>query len=221
MGTPDASLSPLHLEVLPPEQRDALSRLGPVVDDRGFYLGGGTAVALHLGHRRSVDLDWFTADPMGDPLVLAASLREAGLGLEVQSVDEGTLHGAVNGVRVTFLEYRYPLLRPAHELPELGGRIAALEDLACMKLAAVAQRADRKDFIDVHALGRHLDLSEMLDLYRQKFDVRDIGHVLHGLTYFDETDATEMPAMLEEVSWDEVKESLHRRVREFVRDRRA
>ena len=50
----------MHLEVLPPDQQNALRQLGPAAKDQGFYLGGGTAVAVHLGHRQSIDLDWFT-----------------------------------------------------------------------------------------------------------------------------------------------------------------
>ncbi len=60
-----------HVEVLAPAQRRVLGRLGPVLTARGYYLAGGTALALHLGHRRSVDLDWFTPEPLGDPLGLA------------------------------------------------------------------------------------------------------------------------------------------------------
>lgn len=209
----------LHPEVLPPDQREALERLAPVLDPGGFYLGGGTAVALQVGHRRSLDLDWFTREPMGDPLVLARSLEETGIEWEVESVDEGTLHAYATGVRVSFLEFRYPFLRPTIEAGEFGCRLAALEDLACMKLSAVAQRGERKDFIDLHVLGERIDLPEMLDLYREKFEVRDIGHVLHSLTYFDEAEATETPAMLVDLSWDEVKDELRRRVREFVRGR--
>lgn len=90
-----------------------------------------------------------------------------------------------------------------------------------MKLSAVAQRADRRDFIDIYVIGDRVELPEMLDLYREKFGVRDIGHVLHSLTYFDEADATEMPAMLRDLKWDEVKDGLRRRVRDFVRARRG
>ena len=108
---------------------------------------------------------------------------------------------------------RHPLLVST----ELGCRVASLQDLACMKLSAISQRGDRKDFIDLYVLGDEMDLPGMLDLYREKFEVRDIGHVLHSLTYFDEADATEMPAMLRAIAWEDVKADLRRRVREFVR----
>lgn len=158
---------------------------------------------------------------MGDPMALAASLRDARGEVQVESVDEGTLHGSVNEVWVSLLEYRYRLLRPTRAVPELGCRLASLEDLACMKLSAIAHRSDRKDFIDIHVLADRIDLPEMLDLYREKFEVRDIGHVLHSLTYFDEADATAMPAMLRDIGWEDVKADLRNRVRAFVRGRQG
>ncbi|MGE5550255.1 MAG: hypothetical protein ACM3ZC_06960 [Bacteroidota bacterium] len=82
-----------HLEILLPEQREVLNILGPAASKAGFYLGGGTAVALHLGHRRSVDFDWFTPAKLDDPTGLAASLRQAGIPLGNMSVAAGTLHG--------------------------------------------------------------------------------------------------------------------------------
>ena len=73
----------LHAEVLPSEQQDVLRQFGQVAGKLGYYLGGGTAVAIHLGHRRSVDLDWFTEGRMEDPMQLATRIQEEGVGLEV------------------------------------------------------------------------------------------------------------------------------------------
>jgi len=69
-------------------------------------------VALHLGHRRSVDLDWFTELPLSDPRQWAEKLHGAGIAFTTHSVDEGTLHGSVYDLRVSFLEDRYSLLQP-------------------------------------------------------------------------------------------------------------
>lgn len=68
-----------HRGVLPTTQQQALRVSGPVLTAPGFYVAGGTAVALHLGHRRSIDLDWFRERPIEDPLDLAADLRQAGV----------------------------------------------------------------------------------------------------------------------------------------------
>jgi hypothetical protein len=198
-----------HLEVLDARQADVLARLaGPMTRD-GFYLAGGTAVALHLGHRRSVDLDWFTTSPLADPLQYAGRLRAEGLALADAQVQRGTLHAQIDGVRVSVLEYRYPLLRETAPLGDTGARVAALEDLSAMKLAAVAQRGTRRDFVDLHALATEFrPLADLLDLYRRKYGASDVTHVLYGLSYFDDAEREKMPHMLRPVEWTTVKDDV-------------
>ena len=118
----------------PIKQQRVLAQLGPVVAQLGFYLAGGTAVALHLGHRRSVDLDWFAAPGLPDPQKLAQDLSEQGVKFVADKVAPGTLHGSIHGVRVSFLGYRYPLLAALHDRGGDGTRVASRADLSAMKL---------------------------------------------------------------------------------------
>lgn len=204
----------VHPEVLPPLQVDALRVLAPLATEAGFYLGGGTAVALHLGHRRSLDFDWFCGRPLGDPLALAARLRATGADVGIRAIDRGTLHAELGGVATSFLEYTYPALDPGLAWPEFGCTIASTSDLACMKLSAAASRGSRKDFVDIFALGQSgMALTHMLDLYRRKYDARDVTHVLASLTYFDDAVREPMPEMLWPVAWDEITETLEEWVR--------
>jgi len=205
LGAQDAPVR-LRREALGRQQRSLLPRLAPLARQHGFYLAGGTALALQIGHRRSVDFDWFREDPIDDPLRLAADLRGPDFRLQTDRVERGTLHGRASGVRVSFLEYRYPLVRPLREIE--GLRLAALEDIAAMKLAAVAQRGSKKDFVDVFALGRHFGLGDMLAFYREKFGVEDVGHVLVALAYFDDADRERMPLLLQRKSWPDVKATI-------------
>ena len=121
-------------------QQKVLRQLGPLMDTQRFYLGGGTALAIHLGHRRSVDFDWFTRERIADPPHLARDLNDQDIAFVTGNIERGTLHGAVSGVQVSFLEYRYPLLQPLVAWPMFGCMLASPEDLACMKLSALAQR---------------------------------------------------------------------------------
>ena len=134
------------VEGLLKKQSKVLKALGPHMAPMGFYLAGGTALAIHYGHRISVDLDWFTPEPFEDSLLLAQALRNSGLVLEIEQVSPGTLHGRIEDVRVTFLQYQYPLLKSVQHWKSMNCNLAALEDLACMKLSAIAQRGARKDF---------------------------------------------------------------------------
>lgn len=204
----------LHEEVLPEEQRTALRAIGPTAKRLGFYLAGGTGTALHLGHRRSVDLDWFTENEIGDPLALASTIKGDGVALEISRTAPGTLYGQIGGVRLSLLSYRYPLLAPVVEWAEYGCDVASLDDLAAMKLSAVTHRSTRKDFYDIVALGEAgFDLPRMLDLCRKKYGIDDIGPVLAGLCYFDEADGEPDPVLLAAMDWVETK----RMLREWVR----
>jgi hypothetical protein len=208
----------LTTEGLTSAQMLVINQAGGWLSGQGFYLAGGTALAIYFGHRRSVDLDWFTPQPIADPMALAQRLRDSGLIFKTGQTAPGTLYGEIGGVRVSFLEFRYPLLQPLTIWVEPNCRLASLDDLGCMKLSAIAQRGSRKDFYDVHALlSRHRPLAELLTLYQQKFQVSDISPVLYGLAYFDDADSEPVPTMLVKTSWKQVKKDVLQWVKEFSR----
>lgn len=198
-----------HTDGLQKRQISVLKDLSPHMSSRGFYLAGGTALAIHLAHRVSVDLDWFTPHPFEDALLLAQSIRSTNIDLNIEQVSPGTLHGSVHWVRVTFLQYQYPLLKPLVHWDEMDCSLASLEDLACMKLSAIAQRGARKDFCDIYALGtKAFSLKQMLELYQKKFGIKDIGSVLYGLVYFDDAESERMPKMLWNVTWRKIRNTI-------------
>ena len=130
----------------------------------------------------------------------------------------GTLYGQVGSVRLSFIEFRYPLLNPCLTWEANGAALASLDDLACMKLSAVAQRGSRKDFYDIHTLiSRHRPLADLLQLYQQKFRVGDISPVLYGLAYFDDAEQEPEPSMLIKLPWKQVKKDLAVWLREMAR----
>lgn len=205
-----------HKEGITATQLKILHQLGKVMDDKGFYLVGGTALAIYYGHRRSLDLDWFTAQTITDVMQLSQSIRDQGIKLITQQTAPGTLHGQIDGVRVSILEYRYPLLQPLTAWPETGCALASLDDLACMKLAAIAERGSKKDFYDLYVLvTNHRSLVEMLPLYREKFKVIDISPVLYGLAYFDDAEGEAEPEMLWGLSWEMIKREITRIVQQL------
>jgi hypothetical protein len=184
------------------------------VAGRGFYLAGGTAIALHLGHRRSVDLDWFTAERLPDPLGLAQNLRELPVPFAAQQVAPGTLRGSARGVPLSLLEYRYRLLGSLCAWQQYA-RLASRKDLAAMKIAAVTQRGSKKDFVDIYALAsQSFSLQQKLRWYQKKYAIHDVGHVLYSLAFFDDADQERMPTMLWKVNWPTVKHT----IRSWVHD---
>ena len=206
-----------HLEALSSEGLAALRQHAPAAGAEGFHLAGDNALALQLGHRRSADFDWFRRVWTFDPLVLSRALTSRGVDLEVQSTVQGTLHGSVNGVRVSFLAYDHPLLEPLLRWPELDCELAAPADIAAMKLAAIAQRGAKKDFFDLAALGQSgSSLPAMLDAYRRKYAISDVAHVVTALTWFEDAEREPEPMLQAKSSWDEVKRTIRAWVREFA-----
>jgi hypothetical protein len=162
-----------------------------------------------------VDFNWFTHERF-DPLTLAQELRDEGIAVVIDQTTTGTLHGLVGGVQVSLIRHNYPLLTPLRTWRKI--RIAARADLAAMKLAAIAQRGAKKDFVDVCTLGLDSDsLAQMLAWHRQKYSIEDISHLLCGLNYFDDANRERLPLMLCDLDWRSVKRTIQRWLKEVPR----
>jgi len=171
-----------------------------------FYLAGGTALALQLGHRRSVDLDFFSQ--IDDIPTIRLELEEALTGFDVILAGSswGNLVYLAKDVRVGFYGYGYELIGPLIETE--GLRLASIEDIALMKLDAILSRAARKDFYDLYYICRKIPLKRLLDLAPQKYpSIRDFeAQVIKRLVYFESAEAEADPPLLEPVTWQAVKE---------------
>lgn len=192
-----------HAEALSPQVEDTGKRLAEVEAMQKFYLAGGTALALHIGHRRSVDLDFFSAQPFEADAFLAS--LQALSGLSVLAKSSQTLHLHISGTKVSFIGYSYPLLFPLENFRGLA--VADVRDIACMKLSALASRGSRRDFVDLYAAAQGYGLPALLDLFRQKFSQVNYStiHVQKSLIYFAEAEKEPMPDMLVPLLWEEVK----------------
>lgn len=173
---------------------------------RDFYLAGGTGLALQLGHRLSVDLDWFSAKPFS-----AAKLKKelSRLGkLEVTGEEPGTLHGVLDGVKVSFFHYEYKLLFPF--VDDDGIKIADARDIAAMKLDTISSRGSKKDFIDLYFLLQDYSLDDIIGFFEKKYSGIKYNkiHILKSLAYFENADREPMPIMLKRVGWNSVKKAI-------------
>ena len=198
----------MHPETLEKDTADVVSRLAKsqiVAPHSGIYLAGGTALALQLGHRQSVDLDFFCEK--GLPESITESLTALG-SLTVTRADPTTFDGTLDNVKVSFFSYTYPRLYPT--LLFDGIALADPRDIAAMKVLAISQRCTRKDFIDLYVLLRIYSLAEIFEFFDAKFKPVSYlrTHLLKSITYFMEAETEPMPKMLEKISWDEVKKKL-------------
>lgn len=192
-----------HAEVLPAQWQEAAQALLQVDVTAGFYLAGGTGLALQLGHRRSVDLDLFTARPF-QSLDLRDALR-ATPGFRVVDLADNTLHIEISGVLVSFLHYPYPLLFETRRFANLEA--ADARDIGCMKLDALSSRGSRRDFVDLYFLLQGIELSQLLEWFNTKYAAAapNRPHLGKALTYFADAELEPMPNMLLPAEWSRIR----------------
>jgi hypothetical protein len=172
-------------------------------------LVGGTALALMLGHRESVDIDLFgVLDFTGDHLY---ELQDIGsVRVVYRSKHINTFF--IDGIKVDFVNYRYPWLE---DLPIIEGvKLASKRDIAAMKLNAVTGRGSKKDFIDLYYLLKEFSFEQMFQFYMDKFDDGNPYLVRKSLVYFQNADKQVMPLVFEDISWTEIKKGLVAQFRE-------
>ncbi|WP_204985864.1 nucleotidyl transferase AbiEii/AbiGii toxin family protein [Mucilaginibacter psychrotolerans] len=119
-----------------------------MVDNKldAFFLVGGTALSLQIGHRISIDLDLFSTASFDENTLLEYLQNNYSFQLDYQS--NNTLKGVIRGVKVDFITHAYPLVLPL--IVDEDVRMAGPEDIAAMKLNAIASNGTRlKDFIDI------------------------------------------------------------------------
>ncbi|MDD5542729.1 MAG: nucleotidyl transferase AbiEii/AbiGii toxin family protein [Acidobacteriia bacterium] len=193
-----------HREVITPQVEQTLVALQGTGFLSQFYLAGGTGLALHLGHRRSQDLDFFSTD-LVQPDALIERLQTLE-GFSVVSKGAETLHVTVQGVKVSFLGYVYPILFPMESF--LRVNVADPRDIAGMKISAIAGRGTKRDFVDLYLVSREYGLRQTVEWFQQKFAQANYSrvHILKSLTYFEDADKDPMPDMLIPLSWNEVKQ---------------
>ncbi len=174
----------MFYNILDKKRLDVLPFFKNFKDD--FYLAGGTALALQLGHRDSVDFDFFTNKNI-DTKILFNRIQEAFKDKRVKKIQEekNTLTVTINdNIKMSFFTYKYPLLDEL--IIEDNFRLASVRDIACMKLSAIISRSTMKDYIDLYFILQTISLNELLDNVVKKFPEIDINLVLKSLVYFDD-----------------------------------
>ena len=180
-----------------------------------FYLAGGTALSLQLGHRRSVDLDFFS--PTEDIPTIRAVLEESLAAFQPTLADSawGNLVYLAKDVRVGFYGYGFPLVAPLVETENL--RLASVKDIALMKLDTLLSRAARKDFYDLYFICQNIPLRQLLELAPKKYaNVRDFeAQTVKRLVYFENAETDIDPYFFKPVSWQTVKEFFIQQAKEI------
>lgn len=193
-----------HREVIPETTEATLRALRDRLILGNFYLAGGTGLALQLGHRLSLDLDFFASENFNEDRLLDRVQKTDGFALVSKA--PYTLHASIQQTKVSFLGYPYPVLFPHAQF--MGVAIADPRDIACMKVRAVASRGTKRDFVDLYVCAQRYGLAEILQMFGKKFAETNYNriHILKSLSYFGDAEKDPMPRMLTPLNWNEIKQ---------------
>ncbi|MCC5850725.1 MAG: nucleotidyl transferase AbiEii/AbiGii toxin family protein [Verrucomicrobia bacterium] len=194
----------LCFDAVQPALFTLLNRLMSMDVLRDFYLVGGTALALRLGHRVSEDIDLFTSAPF-DARQLSEQLVNQ-VGMKQSESLRNTVRGFVDGIKLECIAHQYPLIESVETVE--GIRIASLKDLAAFKGNAIANRGAKKDFWDIHALLKRFSREELLSFCGEKYRGESVWNLEKSLVYFDDADLDPDPRDLQEITWAQIKGDL-------------
>lgn len=209
-------MTSLHIEILDELRKGMLPHLR-VFKDR-FYLAGGTGLALQIGHRESIDFDFFSASSF-DTSALFAECEDAFKKHSLVKIqdEKDTLSILVdNAVAISFMGFPYPLVEPLIETPDMN--LASIADIGCMKLSAITSRATMKDYADIFFILRTIPLFDLLAYADRKFPQIDQNLILKSLTYFEDVTDTALRFTVDNhISLETVQKALKKAVKEFAR----
>jgi hypothetical protein len=178
-----------------------------------FHLVGGTALALMLGHRVSIDIDLFTQTNFsGEEIAkhLADNYHAV-----FRNARDNYIAGYLGDVQFDMLLHAYPHVKPLQEVENV--RMSSLEDIAAMKVNAIVGNGSRiKDFIDIHYLLKEMPYEKILESYSTKYPNVNLQQARISLEYFNDVDLTTNIILVKDVfKWKEVQQSIQRASRAY------
>jgi len=195
-----------HPKTLPRRTKKALDFLSAKkwLKNSPWYLAGGTALALQVGHRSSVDLDFFSPKKFNNNILLKH------FNAKVWQTDinaEGTIYGTLMEAKVSFIFY--PFFRQAKK-PLFYGFIKIIqpEDIAVMKIIAISQRGRKRDFFDLYWCAKNIaPLKKFILKLKNQYPsvAHDYHHILKSLVYFTDAENEPTPKINFKTDWRQVK----------------
>lgn len=196
----------LQLNALRPDTLDVLRKAmaEPMLDD--FVLVGGTGLALHLGHRVSEDIDLFQWEKFDVDFLLNELSQKFQFSVKLKTPIGA--HLFINHVKTDLV---YFPVKPIREvIHENGIRLLSVEDIAPMKLNAIANRGAKKDFYDLYFLLQQFSIFQLIDLFKEKFTTQDVFGLSRSLNFFEDAEKHKEITLLKNKSltWQQVKQTI-------------
>ena len=180
--------------------------------DSGWYLAGGTALALQVGYRQSVDLDFFTRQAKIKTKQLLGKVDNKNW--QTKQSDEGTIFAKLFEASVSFIAYPFFV----RKLPLIKyGSVSILnaQDIAVMKVVAISQRGRKRDFFDLYYCANNiLPLEEIMIRLKMQYPsvAHDYYHILKSLIYFVDAESDPEPNLLIDLDWKTVKKYFEKEI---------
>lgn len=184
-----------------------------------FYLAGGTALALQLNHRTSLDFDFYSTDKFDSQKVFRTFKKHCPVVSSSKEQLENTWQGTLFGINISLFYYPYKLINPLVNFSFL--KLAPLEDIAAMKIVAIVQRARQRDFFDLYCLMKKMGLKKIITAAFQKYPWYEENSqiVLKALTFFEEADKDNeiknITIFDTKLNWKKVKQEIAKQVEQF------
>ncbi len=197
-----------HYETLPKQTKKALDFLSSEkwLQTFKWYLAGGTALALQVGHRKSFDLDFFTEEKhFNEKQLISRFVGNKDWQTDIE--EENTIYGQLLKSKVSFIAY--PFFIPKQK-PLWHGSIRVLDkiDIAVMKIIAISQRGRKRDFFDLYWYTKNIEsLEEIIKRLPAQYPsvAHDYHHILKAMVYFEDAENDPEPEIFFKVSWNEIK----------------
>lgn len=206
----------LHLEVLDENRKKVLEKISNFKDI--FYLAGGTSLALQLGHRDSIDFDFFTQDNFDENKLIEKIEEVFGIeNIQIIQLERGTVTALIDGeIKISFFNYKYNLLEKVTESEYLN--LASVLDIACMKMSAICSRSTNKDYVDLYFILKDVSLDFILENVKIKYPTLDINVILKSLVYFEDIELEPLMMYLEkDLDFKIVENFLIKKVKEYTK----
>jgi len=173
---------------------------------KSFNLVGGTALALKIGHRKSIDIDLFTASDFNSQGIsdhLTANYKVS----RIQVINNGVFC-IIDGIKVDLLAHKYPLVENTETIE--GIRMVSLKEIGAMKLNAIYNNGTRlKDFVDMYSLLEKFSLDDLLEASAKKYPENNIGMVKRALIHHEDIDfSVPIDYIGEEIKWHDIADRL-------------
>ena len=207
----------LHKETVEPGTLELIRKLQNEVLLRDFYLVGGTALSLQIGHRISDDIDLFSCQPFHS--MELGEFLEQEYSMSIHYMHQNTLKGMINSVLVDLITHNYEIVEPAIEVE--GIRMLSKPDIAAMKVNAIAGNGTRiKDFVDVYYLLQEFTFYDIIEFYKKKYKQRNDFHAVKSLTYFEDIDEASWPKFMKDdnITLAKIKSEISRCQKEYLKN---